>query len=507
MAHSADHAFAAILLAISIASCRSPTESSASGSHTTWPEEPPGFVAATDQSWNAAIADGWKRRFSSLDRIAVDPAAPLSPGGVLEYEYPAGFAGGTAPATHYYPLANRKGVFVGLEWKVSSPWHGHSSGVNKVQFIYLAGGSDVAMVMYGVDGGPYDLRVLPQWPEHNVSWLTPNVTPRPVSLGEWHRVEWYLKYESTYGAGDGIIQWWLDGVLLGNYTNVRFPNDAGFAEYQISPTWGGVGDSKRQRDSYRFDHSYISLPSTDARVAPSNSTILFEEAFEDGRLADRGWYDIAHWGEQLSITTSQARSGKASLEVRYPSGSTGPWMRRQFPGHDRVYTRYYRKWPRGWVWSPEAGPHDTYLSAMYGQRWFAPTSTYVTIYTESGYAGSPRGQKGTIGLDIARVLQSEPDRALTSTAPPPRPFVLDRWYCIETMATMNTPGSPDGRVQLWLDGEAVFDVSGLVLRDAGHSGLRFDAFMFGPYFHSGTPQAQSTWIDGLVVATDRVGCS
>jgi hypothetical protein len=264
MAGAAGQMLAVVVLAMVIASCRSPTAGPADDARTIWPDEPRGFVAATDQSWDEAIAGGWNRRDSSFDRIVVDLDAPSSPAAVLEYAYPAGFAGGTAPATHYYPLANRKEVFIGLQWKVSDPWHGHASAVNKLQFIYLAGGSDVAMVMHGVDGGPYELRVLPQWPEHNDSWLTPNVTRRPVALGRWHRVEWYLKYESSPGAGDGIIRWWLDGTPLGNYTTVRFPNDAGFAEYQLSPTWGGVGDIKRQHDSYRFDHSYISVPATGA---------------------------------------------------------------------------------------------------------------------------------------------------------------------------------------------------------------------------------------------------
>ena len=50
-----------------------------------------------------------------------------------------------------------------------------------------------------------------------------------------------------YGRGDGIIRWWMDGVLVGDYTNVKFPNDNGFVEYQISPTWGGnTGDVKTE---------------------------------------------------------------------------------------------------------------------------------------------------------------------------------------------------------------------------------------------------------------------
>jgi hypothetical protein len=239
--------------------CQSTAAPSLMESTGEWPNEPAGFLAMTDQPWNALQDHGWNRRASTEDRIIADTAAPLSPATALEYVYPAGFSGGVAPATHFFPLDGRKELFVGLQWKVSSPWQGHTSGINKVQFLYSTG-ADVAMVMFGPPAGPFELRVMPQWREHRGVWLTPNITRHPVTPGEWYRVEWYLKYESAYGSADGIIRWWVNGELAGDYSSVRFPDDAGFVEYQISPTWGGVGDSKSRSDYYRFDHSYISVP-------------------------------------------------------------------------------------------------------------------------------------------------------------------------------------------------------------------------------------------------------
>lgn len=238
----------------------------------------------------------------------------------------------------------------------------------------------------------------------------------------------------------------------------------------------------------------------------STAQILIQEDFEDGNLASRGWYDVVQWGTEQFISTTESVSGNASLEVRYQAGSTGPWMRHQFPAQDRIYSRYYRKWASNWVWPTGSGPHDTYLFAMYGQPYFAPTDTYLTVYTDSLYGGAPAWQFGTVGLATRRILQGESYRSFTALSPPPPRFQLDRWYCIETLATMNAPGQADGRVQLWLDGVMLFDVTGLVLRDAANPNLQFDVFMFGPYFHDGTPQVQSTWMDALVVATDRVGC-
>ena len=231
------------------------TVSNASGP--AWPNEPAGLVALTDQPWNALVGSGWNRRSGGTDQIIADSTAPLSRTNVLEYIYPIGLVDGVAPATQYYPVSTKE-IFAGMWWKPSSPWQGDASNVNKIQFFQVLH-SSVYMTMYGPKGGPYELRCDAQWPEQGTAWLTPNVNSGVVSLGQWHRLEWYMKYDSTYGAGDGIIRWWLDGVLVGNYTNIRFPNDGGFVEYQISPTWGGnTGDVKTETDYYRFDHSYLS---------------------------------------------------------------------------------------------------------------------------------------------------------------------------------------------------------------------------------------------------------
>ena len=222
-----------------------------------WPNEPAGFVTLTDQPWNVTVGSGWNRRAGGTDVIFSDATAPMSPANVLKYIYPIGLVDGVAPATQYYPVSTKE-IFIGLWWKPSNPWQGDISNVNKIQFLQVQN-SSVYMAMYGPKGGPYELRSDVQWPEQGTGWLTPNVNSGVVTLGQWHRLEWYLKYESVYGRGDGIIRWWMDGVLVGNYTNIKFPNDNGFVEYQISPTWGGnTGDIKTETDSYSFDHSYLS---------------------------------------------------------------------------------------------------------------------------------------------------------------------------------------------------------------------------------------------------------
>jgi len=55
-----------------------------------------------------------------------------------------------------------------------------------------------------------------------------------------------------------------------------------------------------------------------------------------------------------------------------------------------------------------------------------------------------------------------------------------------------------------------YDVCGLLLRDAAHSDIKWDRFMFGPRYagkgyKEGPPREQKSWIDGLVVSRRYVG--
>jgi hypothetical protein len=227
-----------------------------------WPHEPAGYAVMTDWAMNALTGSGWFINNSDgLATITTDGAAPTSPSNVGQWKYPAGYAGGSAPATMAYSLPSTfTEGFVGVSWKPSNPWQGHSSNVNKIFFLLGGACGNLIPIMYGPPGGPYQLRVAPEW--GNWSWLTPNVNDVPVALGAWHRIELYFKY-NTSGA-NGIVRWWMDGTLIGEYTTVSFPARGCFAEFQFSPTWGGVGGTKSQTDYFWFDHAHISYPSGSA---------------------------------------------------------------------------------------------------------------------------------------------------------------------------------------------------------------------------------------------------
>lgn len=62
-----------------------------------------------------------------------------------------------------------------------------------------------------------------------------------------------------------------------------------------------------------------------------------------------------------------------------------------------------------------------------------------------------------------------------------------RWYSLEQGVELNVPGKNDGRIRVWVDGELVMDVGGLVFRDV--EALKIEGIFFSTFFGGGDP----TW--------------
>jgi len=226
-----------------------------------WPNQPSGMTLLSDWGMDVAVpasgdvsipgATGWH----VVDNAAVgssrgwtvlasDATAPASPSGVYDFVYPQGMVEGNAPSTVYYSGLNNAEVYVGFYWKASSPFDTGPDG-NKIAFIFNGGGGGGGQqfLILLPDG---KLHVLPEYPG-DYNWRDPNVNATTVTLGAWHKIEWYSNVST------GVLKWWLDGVLQGSYTNVT--NPVKFDMFQFSPTWGGnIGAKKKETDHYWFDH-------------------------------------------------------------------------------------------------------------------------------------------------------------------------------------------------------------------------------------------------------------
>lgn len=233
-----------------------------------WPNEPSGSTLLTDWPWNAVVGGGWDQSGGAY--ISSDSSAPLSPSNVLTFQFPAGYQAGGSPSIVAYSLGNRSGgVYVAFWWKASAGWQQESnSNVSKIAFWWPPEGKGTHfMAMYGPQGS-YHLQIELEYPlvcnGHLAnSWgdscngtrnIDGNTTIVP---GNWYRIETFTKPSSTSSSRDGIVQWWVNGVLDGSWADVNFPFTT-WSEFQLSPVWGGLNNTKIQTDYYYYDHIRIS---------------------------------------------------------------------------------------------------------------------------------------------------------------------------------------------------------------------------------------------------------
>lgn len=82
-------------------------------------------------------------------------------------------------------------------------------------------------------------------------------------------------------------------------------------------------------------------------------------------------------------------------------------------------------------------------------------------------------------------------------------FATGRWQCVEQRVHLNTPGTADGEVHVWLDGQPVLSQTGLEFRTT--DALAIDGVWFSTFFGGGdaswsTPRDQEVWFRDLRVS-------
>lgn len=93
-------------------------------------------------------------------------------------------------------------------------------------------------------------------------------------------------------------------------------------------------------------------------------------------------------------------------------------------------------------------------------------------------------------------------------------FQRERWYCMEVEIKLNSPGSSNGEVRLWVDGNLLKERSGINIR--GNRTENLNTVLFGgwysngaagqnPYVNPAVPAIR--YIDDVVISRARIGCA
>lgn len=238
----------------------------------TWPNEPAGSTPLMDCDFTGApgtcgILDVYNSTFRDSDTTA-----PISPPGVSRSTIFAGNNSGGSQL-EYAASSSRPEIYVGLMWRTNPQFQGRQVG-NKTFFIGGNGGSGV--FLFGnsalVNGQA------PLIFDHNTGTLDnshvcaadlglfcyPNVNSGIVTVGQWTKIEAYMRDSTTKTSRDGIVRWWINGVLAGNYTNLNLWA-VGLNTWKWTETWDGTVNPVPTVDwSHFIDQLHISIPNCGA---------------------------------------------------------------------------------------------------------------------------------------------------------------------------------------------------------------------------------------------------
>jgi len=263
--------------------------------HAQWANEPSGSQRVVDCSFSVFNCAGSYTRGTWLDPYGVPLAtissAPLSPSSVADAAlYYPNTIGGT-DLGWYDNQADRE-IYMGAYFM----WTGTSSslvGFTKMFFlrttntpfgnpllngVFLIEGRDPSSrrVIFGVNPAPSN----PLNNGHvctgdpNSSLCYPNVGSGNFAVNAWVKLEACVRASTTSTSQDGVLRWWIDGVLAGDYRNLNYggPN---VNEWWWSQTWDGFPNGNGYgftSDAHQYlDHLVVSLP-PDGGCAGGGST-------------------------------------------------------------------------------------------------------------------------------------------------------------------------------------------------------------------------------------------
>lgn len=210
------------------------------------------------------------------------PDAPLSSPSVFDSAMPANGSTGNGQFVWEFPLARE--VYMGTWWSTNSDFEGTKNNTNKMIFISQPGEDNSFLVWQGLPNQPKTIKWYMQglvnnthltntfgmnYPTDGTGWFNPNTADAAratVSAGSgWHKLEVYLRSSTTRTSRDGIVKWWVDGYLVGEFSGVNI-SAGGFNNVQYNAAWDGssnyacpgVRDCTKAWHHY-YDHLFVSV--------------------------------------------------------------------------------------------------------------------------------------------------------------------------------------------------------------------------------------------------------
>lgn len=243
----------------------------ATGHAQLWGNEPSNAIVLHDWSFSSILGPNMSNPYNA-GTIATDSGAPVSPPNVYKSWISAGqSSGGTE--LHWNSNTTYREMYVGLMWRTNAEFFGRQVA-NKLFFVRGPVSNGVFMMMGGPGGGNDAGKPSYIVFAHNSGNINnghacggdfagatcfPNVgSGQVVPAGTWFKIEAYIKSSTTNTSRDGIVRWWVNGQMAGNYTNLNV-SSLGLNEWVWSETWDGTVNPPPSTEWAHFiDHLHIS---------------------------------------------------------------------------------------------------------------------------------------------------------------------------------------------------------------------------------------------------------
>lgn len=258
----------------------------------------------------------------------------------------------------------------------------------------------------------------------------------------------------------------------------------------------------------------------DRGIAKDPDVVLAEDFEADG-LAKR-WSEVKRTPGPVAVTekTDEVHAGKRAVRIDWtPGKDTGGHLYRNLgKGEDRLFLRFYVKFPKGhgyvhhFVHLVGYRPPTDWPQGGAGERPAGDErfSTGLDVYGDWGQIPPP----GRWGLySYWSEMKASGDGKYWGNEPPGGKRIAvatDRWICAEVMVKANSPGKADGEQAFWIDGKCAGRWGGYRWRTTDE--LRVNGVWLLYYVTEdavrrsrGEPKEQHVLFDDVVAARRYVG--